>query len=86
MSLATITMTKPASENAPSGQPHCTYTSLKVDDELMPEIKAAAAFDRLSVQELVSNILNDYTAKRFKHAKINRRPPPPRDKRKPANP
>lgn len=80
MSLATTTMTKQHDESPETEKNYCTYTSLKVDDQLMPEIKAAAAFDSLSVQELVSNILNEYIAKRFKHPKINRRSPPPRKK------
>jgi hypothetical protein len=87
MSSATLVMQTDAD--------YCTYTQVKVDDQLTERIRAAAAHlsmasgERVSVQEFVSDLLNDQTARILKLKPITRRPPPrpphgkPRKARKP---
>lgn len=62
----------------------CTYSQVKVDDQLTERIRAAAAQlsvaagERVSVQEFVSDTLNDVTARILKLKPIKRRQPPPK--------
>jgi hypothetical protein len=74
---------------------HCTYTQVKVDDELTPRIRAAVAKlslaaeeagkPRVTVQEYVSDILNADTARVLGTKPLKRRPvpPPPHGKGRP---
>lgn len=78
MSEMAAVMTKPN---------YCTYTQVKVDDELTDRIREAAAKlsrkqtesggERLTVQEYVSDLLNRDTARVLGVKPINRRPSPP---------
>lgn len=58
----------------------CTYTTVKIDDQVIPFIKAAAALAGLSVQEYVSNHMNEIAAKALRNKPIKRRPAPQRKK------
>lgn len=65
----------------------CTYTQVKVDDELTDRIREAVAKlsrksaeaggSRVTVQEFVSDNLNQLTAKILGIKPLKRRPPPP---------
>lgn len=56
----------------------CNYTTTKVDDEVLPLVKAAAALTGLKVQEFVSNVLNDAASKAIGRKPIKRKPPRPK--------
>lgn len=62
----------------PDSVEFCTYSSVKLDSEVLPAVKAAAALDRLSVQEWLSDLANAAAAKRLGKKPVKRRPPPPR--------
>lgn len=66
---------------------HCTYTQVKVDDQLTPRVRAAvgklslaaeeAGKPRVSVQEYISDLINADTARILGLKPIKRRPPQP---------
>lgn len=57
---------------------YCRYTTVKVDVEVMPFVKSAAALAGKSVQEFVSDLLNEATPKASGHKPVKRKQPPPR--------
>lgn len=52
----------------------CTYTSVKVDDQVLPLAKAAAALAGQKVQDWISDFLNEAAAKALGKKSIKRRP------------
>jgi hypothetical protein len=57
----------------------CTYASIKVDDEILPLCRAAAAFNgNVATQEFISDILNEHVSKALGRTPIKRRKPKPR--------
>lgn len=67
----------------PTDPGFCTYASVKVDDEVLPLIRAAAALsgDR-STQEFISDVCNEAASRILRREAIKRRPPPPRPRGK----
>ena len=63
------TMTKPQ----PEEENYCTYTSVKIDDEVARRVRGAAGVAGESVQDWVSDVLNDAAAKILGLKKIQRR-------------
>lgn len=54
------------------------YDSVKLDDEVHPLARAAAALQGKTTQELISDAVNDYAAKVLDRKPIKRRPPKPK--------
>jgi len=66
---------------------HCTYTGTKIDDAVLPLAKAAAALSGdVTVQEFISNVVNEAAAKVLARKPIKRRPPPDKPKGRPPKP
>lgn len=68
----------------PKKQPvggYCTYASTKVDDEVYPLARAAAALQGQSTQELISDAVNEWAAKILKREPVKRRPPEPKSRK-----
>jgi hypothetical protein len=62
----------------------CTYVGTKIDDEVYPLARAAAALSgNVTVQEFISTVVNDAAAKVLNRDPIKRRPPEPKGGRKP---
>jgi hypothetical protein len=72
---------KKPTETAPN---YCTYASSKVDDEVYPLARAAAALRGQSTQEFISDAVNELAAKVLSRQPIKRRAPEPKT-RKPKN-
>ena len=53
----------------------CTYVSVKIDDQILPLAKAAAALDGQSVQDWLSDLANAAASKRLRQKPIERRQP-----------
>lgn len=58
---------------------HCTYASIKLDDAVLPFAKAAAAIAGLSVQDWLSDLANEHSARALGRKPVKRRPPKPRE-------
>lgn len=58
----------------------CTYSTIKIDSELLPLLKGVAGFRKTSTQELASDILNEWLAKELDRKPLKRRTPKPRSK------
>ncbi len=56
------------------------YGSVKADVEVLRVVKAAASLDNKTVQEWVSDALNDASAKAVGRKPIKRKPPQPKEK------
>jgi hypothetical protein len=55
---------------------YCTYASTKIDDEVLPLAQAAALLTgRRTVQELISDAVNEFVAKALGRKPVRRRPP-----------
>lgn len=63
---------------ATMSQEFCTYVSIKIDDKVLPIVKAAAALDNQPVQEWISDQLNQLAASRANQKPVKRRQPKPR--------
>jgi hypothetical protein len=61
---------------------HCSYSSVKLDSDILPSVKAAAALSRQSIQDWLSDLANEAAAKRLGSKPIKRLPPPPPKKPK----
>jgi len=62
----------------------CTYVGTKIDDEVYPLARAAAALSgNVTVQEFISDAINAAAAKVLNRDPIKRRPPEPKGGRKP---
>lgn len=57
---------------------YCKYATVKVDEELLFLLKAAAALDKKSTQEWLSDLVNEAAAKRTGEKPVKRKPPKPR--------
>ena len=57
----------------------CEYVGTKIDKEVYPLARAAAALEGLTAQEFISNAVNLAAAKALNREPIKRRPPKPRD-------
>lgn len=64
----------------PKNTQYCEYDSVKLDDEVHPLAKAAAALEEISTQELISDAVNLYASKILGRPPIKRRPPKPKKK------
>lgn len=53
----------------------CTYISVKIDTDILPLAKAAAALRKQSVQDFLSDIANEEAAKVLERNPIKRKPP-----------
>lgn len=62
----------------PKETKHATYDSVKLDDEVHPLARAAAALQQISTQEFISNAVNEAAAKVLNRTPIKRRPPKPK--------
>ncbi len=57
----------------------CTYANTRIDDEVLPLARAAAALSGdMTVQEFISTAVSLAAAKVLKRKPITRRPPPPK--------
>ena len=57
----------------------CTYTTVKIDDEVLPLARAAAALSGdITVQEYISTVINGAASGFPKRDPIKRRPAPPK--------
>lgn len=52
----------------------CTYTSVKIDDEVLRRVKAAAGLDGKSVQDWLSDVANVAASKSLGKKALTRRP------------
>lgn len=68
----------PAPMTKKSETQFCTYASVKIDDEINPLVRAAAALVGKSTQEFLSDVANEAAARVLKRDPIKRRPPEPR--------
>ncbi|MDE2102266.1 MAG: hypothetical protein KGL39_33785 [Patescibacteria group bacterium] len=59
---------------------YCRYTTVKIDSEVARMAKAAALVDGKTIQEWVSDHLNDLSAQVLGREPIKRKPPKPRDR------
>lgn len=77
-----VTMAVPfMAKKTPQG--FCTYVSVKIDDEIQPLARAAAALAGISTQELISDAVNEFASRMLKRDPMKRRTPEPKQKRKP---
>jgi len=58
---------------------HVTYSPCKIDSQVLPLAKAAAALALMPVQEWLSNIVNEAAAKQLGMKPIKRRPTKTKD-------
>lgn len=58
---------------------YCSYSTAKVDSEVLNAAKAAALLSGKSFQEWLSDVANDAAAKELNRKPIKRKPPKPRD-------
>lgn len=57
----------------------CTYASIRIDDEVLPIVRAAAALSGdITIQEFLSDIANEAASRVVKREPIKRRPAPPK--------
>ncbi len=57
----------------------CTYASVKLDDKVLPIVRAAAALSGdMSIQEYMSDVLNEHASEILGREPLKRRPPKPR--------
>ena len=56
----------------------CTYSPTKIDSQVLPLVKAAAALMQQNAQEWLSNVANEAASKQLARTPIKRRPPKPR--------
>ncbi len=57
---------------------YCTYVSVKVDVDLMTNLKVAAARKGKPLQEYLSDLINDLVARDALAKPVKRKPPKPR--------
>lgn len=69
---------KPDKAEGPPPGGYCTYASSKVDDEVYPLARAAAALRGQTTQEFISDVVNEAASKLLKREPVKRRPPEPR--------
>lgn len=60
----------------PKRTEHCTYRQIKVDDELVDLVAAAARLSGQTMQEWASDLLNTASAAALNRPPVARRPPP----------
>lgn len=65
----------------PKKTEYATYVSTKIDDEVHPLARAAAALQSISVQEFISNAVNEAAAKVLSRPPVKRRPPEPKKRK-----
>jgi hypothetical protein len=71
-------MPKPTPSDPPPGG-FCTYASVKLDDEVLPFVRAAAALSGdVTTQEWLSDVALTAAAKLLNRKPIKRRPAPPK--------
>lgn len=57
----------------------CTYVNTRIDDEVLPLARAAAALSGdVTVQEFISEAVNQAAARVLNRKPVKRRPPPPK--------
>ena len=56
----------------------CTYVGTKIDDEVLPLARAAAALTEVDAQDFISDVVNEAASKVLNRAPIKRRPPKPK--------
>jgi uncharacterized protein (DUF1778 family) len=59
-----------------STEEFCTYVSVKIDDQVLPLVKAAAALAGESVQDWLSDLANAAASKAVSRKPLRRRPKP----------
>lgn len=59
-------------------QPRPSYAQAKLDSDVHPLARAAAALEGISTQEFISNAVNEAASKVLNHSPIKRRPPKPK--------
>jgi hypothetical protein len=57
---------------------YCTYSSVKLDSALVWRAKTAAAKAQKPIQEWLSDLVNEATARELREKPIHRLPPRPR--------
>lgn len=60
---------------------YCRYSVAKVDVEVLVVAKAAALLDGKTIQEWLSDLVNEASAKSLNRKPVKRKPPKPRPKR-----
>jgi hypothetical protein len=72
-----ITLAAPPMSEPKTG--FCSYASIRIDDEVLPLARAAAALSSdVTVQEFISDAVNAAASKVLKRQPIKRRPAPPK--------
>jgi hypothetical protein len=65
--------------NAMEKEPvYCRYSAAKIDSEVLYLARAAAALDHKSIQEWLSDTVNEAAARRTGQKPVKRNPPRPR--------
>ena len=59
----------------------CEYVGTKIDNQVHPLARAAAALVGKHVQDFISDAVNDAAAKVLKREPIKRRPPEPKNRK-----
>jgi uncharacterized protein (DUF1778 family) len=70
----------------PKKTEYVAYVSTKIDDEVHPLARAAAALQGVSVQEFISDAVNEAAAKILNRQPVKRRPVEPKGKGRPPAP
>lgn len=60
----------------------CVYRPTKIDEVILHELRIVAAQDRTSIQEILSDLGNEYIARRKNRKLIKRKPAPPKGPKK----
>jgi len=77
--VLTAVLPNMAKKNQKTAPIYCEYAGTRIDSELLPLARAAAALsDDVSTQEFISDAVNEVAARVLGREPIKRRPPPPR--------
>lgn len=71
LSEATVMAERPEIE-------HVVYVSVKIDRDVMPLLKSACARIERQVQEVLSDLANEWASKQLREKPVKRKPPKPR--------
>lgn len=81
--VATAPMAKQKHEEPQESPRYCMYASVKIDADLIRPVKHAALDANKSIQEFLSDLINEGLSGKQGGKKIHRKPPPPKKPRKP---
>lgn len=64
-------------------QKFCRYTTVKIDSDLLPVLRIAAAMSEQKIQDYLSDLVNENASKKANRKPIKRKLPPPPKQRGP---